>query len=303
MHIGFLNNQLDRRGTGNAVYNYAHYNEEILGNQSTIYTFANGRHDVEAYERFKARFKVRNATDSFSDLDALYHIKSGVNDGFSPGLPYLVHSVFDNEPHGTVYATVSPWMGERFKLPFVPHIVELFQTEDDLRDELGIPATATVFGRHGGLNSFDIPIWNTINEQLEANPNVYFVFLSTAADPRVHLFDSKRVIFLPGTVDPYEKRRFINTCNACIHASRLGETFGIAVGEFAITGKPIITHADAPGNHLYELGSSAYLYNSRETLKAAFDSLIANPVVSYAYQQYTPENVMEKFKQVFLDVL
>ena len=300
MHIGFLNNQLDRRGTGNAIYNYAHYNEEILGNKSTIYTFANGRHDPAAHERFKSRFKVKYVADGFSDLDALYHIKSGINDGFSPGPPYLVHSVFDNEPHGTVYATVSPWMSERFKLPFVPHIVELFQTDDDLRAELGIPEDATVFGRHGGIDSFDISIWHTIYEFVVSNPRVYFVFLSTA---QPHNFNHERVIFLPSTVDPYEKRRFINTCNAFIHASRLGETFGIAVGEFAIAGKPIITHSGAPGNHLYELGTSAYLYNNKETLLSAFNSLTANTVVSYAYQQYTPEKVMIKFEQVFLSGL
>jgi len=301
MHVGFLSNQLDNRGTGNALYNYAHYNEEILGNKSSIYTFARGRHDAAAYVNFENRFgRVSDVTEGFAKLDALYHIKSGVKDGFSPGLPYLVHSVFDNEPHGTIYATISPWMGERYNLPFVPHIVEIFQTDDDLRNELGIPVTSMVFGRYGGLDSFDIPfVWDAINELLESRTDVYFLFMNTAAPSKI--FDVKRVIFLQATVDPREKRRFINSSNAFLHARGRGETFGLAVAEFAVAGKPIITYAHSNERaHLQELGQQAYLYADKDSLKAVLNSLINKPTVSWGYQQYTPENVMQKFEQVFL---
>lgn len=301
-HIGFLNNQLDCRGTGNAVYNYAHYNEEILGNKSTIYTFADGKHDSGAYAKFQARFRVSNVSDSFSDLDALYHIKSGVNDGFSPGLPYLVHAVFNNEPHGTIYATISPWMGERFKLPFVPHIVEIFPTDEDLRDELGIPVDALVFGRYGGVETFTIPfVWDVINELLELRDDVYFLFMNTNV-PNVTLFAPDRVIFLQSTVDPSEKRKFINTSDAFLHARTQGETFGIAVGEFAIAGKPIVTYSGSPErSHLQELGSAAYLYNDKNTLKEMLRLMpTKQQIFNTGYIHFTPEKVMKKFKEVFL---
>ena len=304
MHIGFLNNQLDCRGTGNAIYNYAHYNEEILGNKSTIYTFSGEKHDAGAYAKFKDRFKILNTTDGFSKLDALYHIKSGNNDDddFSPMVPYLVHSVFDNEPHGTIYATISEWMGERFKLPYVPHIVEIFQTDDDLRNQLNIPKDAIVFARYGGVDTFTIDFaWDVINELLQSRDDVYFLFMNTN-EPNFPLFDRNRIIFLPSTVDPYEKRKFINTSDAFLHARLQGETFGIAVGEFAIAGKPIITYSDSPErSHLFELGETAYLYNDRISLLDRLKNMPSKQqIFNTRYMNFTPEKVMNKFKEVFL---
>ena len=311
MNIGFLSQQIDARGTGNALYNYAHYNEEILGNKSSIYTLASSfdRHDTGALDYFKKRFGYINyISDGFSKLDALYHIKSGYNDGFNPGLPYLVHSVFDNEPHGTVYATVSPWMGTCFNLPFVPHVVDCFPTNDNLRNELGIPSGAVVFGRYGGADSFDIPwVWDVINDVLLERNNVYFIFMNTNyPDEFINEWIGLEfnIRFLNSTVDPYEKRRFINTCDAFLHARQRGETFGLSVGEFAIAGKPIITYSESPEKaHLQELGPFALTYKNEFTLKQQLDKVMAGPLVSWGYGQYTPENVMKKFKQVFLEGL
>src|SRR6185295_770699 len=102
MKIGFLSNQIDGRGTGNAVFNYAHYNEEILGNQSKIFTFPDANHNPAMVNRYVARFgEIHIPTiEGLKDCDALYHIKSGENAGqrFST-IPYLVHAVFNAEPH------------------------------------------------------------------------------------------------------------------------------------------------------------------------------------------------------------
>lgn len=300
LKIGFMSNQLDNRGTGNALYNYAHYNEEILGNTSSIHTFASGSHDKEAYLKFEKRFgSINFMSGGFSTLDALYHIKSGFQDGFNPHIPYLVHSVFDNQLHGDVYATISPWMGARYNLPFVPHMVDIFPTDDNLRSTLGIPDNAGVFGRYGGLDSFDISfVWDAIYAELALRDDVYFIFMNTN-EPNLEA--NPNIIFLNGTVDPYEKRRFINTCDYMIHARGRGETFGIAVGEFAIAGKPIITYADSPEkSHLQELGNFALLYTDKISLMKQFERAMKGPMVSWGYGQYTPTNVMKKFEEVFL---
>lgn len=306
MNIGFLCNQIDNRGTGNAVFNYAHYNEEILGNKSFIYTLPSSwdRHDPKAVEAFKKRFGIIHyLTDGFIKLDALYHIKSGYNDGFNFRVPYLVHSVFDNDPHGDVYATISPWMGARFNLPFVPHVVDIFDTTDNLRDELGIPSGAVVFGCYGGSDSFDIPFVHRALEQYCAdNKDVWFVFMNTQFLTNITCLD--RIVFLPATVDPYEKRKFINTCDAMIHARSRGETFGLAVGEFAIAGKPIITYSESPEKaHLQELGNFALTYKDEKSLVEQFNKVVRGPLISWGYGQYTPENVMKKFNEVFLGAL
>lgn len=301
MRIGFLSNQLDNRGTGNALYNYAHYNEELLGNESIIYTFANGNHDDEAVRRFTHRFSLSVILLPYKiEVDALYHIKSGYDDGFRPpdDIPYLVHSVFDNQPHGTVYATVSPWMGQRFQIPYVPHIVELPRLTGNLREELGIPKDVVVFGRHGGSDSFDIPfVKNSISYYVQQHENVYFLFMNTDK-----FVEHPRVIHIPATVDPDRKARFVNSCDAMIHARARGETFGIAVGEFALYGKPIITYSESHERaHLQELGHFALTYKDTPTLERQFDKVMEGPLITWGYGQYGPINVMKKFEEVFLN--
>ena len=299
MKIGFLSNQLDNRGTGDALYKYAHYNETILGNESVIFTnFGASGEDPDAVRRFVERFEVFNTGKIPRNyLDALYHIKSGYNEGFDPHIPYLVHSVFDNDPHGTVYATVSPWMGTRFGLEYVPHIVELADTNENFRKVMEIPEDAIVFGRHGGADTFDIPfVKDVISLYVQKHPNVYFLFLNTDK-----FVDHERVIHMPASVDPIYKRLFINTCDAMIHARSRGETFGLSVGEFAIAGKPVVTYSESHEKaHLQELGNFALTYSGPTALELRLDAVMRGPMISWGYGQYTPENVMKKFDEVFL---
>jgi len=306
MKIGFLSNQLDNRGTGNALFNYAYFNKTILGNDSSIFTLSDTAHNEEAFRNFSRVFggvSVITGPKDIEGIDVLYHIKSGEYDGFDvDSTPYLVHAVFNNVPHGTRYATISAWMGSRFGLPFVPHIVELPDIEETLRESIGIPENASVFGRYGGLDSFDIPwAWTAINRALEARPDYYFLFMNTEI-PDVDFYDPKRVIFMGATVNPYYKRVFINTCDAMIHARERGETFGIAVGEFAYCGKPIITYENSPEKaHIWELREWGIYYQDEESLFAqllAFDNSQETPPL---YTQFSPENVMLQFKEVFLD--
>jgi hypothetical protein len=57
MNILFHENQLCVRGTSVALYDYAHYNETILGNVSYIAAPSNS--DLSALEKFKTRFGDR----------------------------------------------------------------------------------------------------------------------------------------------------------------------------------------------------------------------------------------------------
>ena len=54
--VGFHSNELNERGTNVAMFDYAKYNEEILGNKSYILSNANA--DLTALEKFKNRFDV-----------------------------------------------------------------------------------------------------------------------------------------------------------------------------------------------------------------------------------------------------
>jgi len=305
MRIGFLNNQIDARGTGNAMFHYAHYNETILGNTSKIYTFQEKEHSKSAVEIYKERFKeIYFVNEGIEDIDVLYHIKSGYKDGFQApvGISYVVHAVFDNEPHGDRYATISEWSGQRYNLPFVPHIVELPEYYENIRKDAGIPANAIVYGRLGAPDTFDISfVWEAINEVLRRTKDIWFLFMGTNK-PEVTLVDPKRVIFVDPSLNPWLKKAFINSCDAMLHARGRGETFGIAVGEFAVSGKPVITY-DLSGEraHIHELGNKGIYYDSEEKL---VDILLYNStwkVNGTGYEKCTPEIVMRKFKEVFLD--
>lgn len=97
-----------------------------------------------------------------------------------------------------------------------------------------------------------------------------------------------------------EKQRFINTCDAMIHARGRGETFGLACAEFDVCDKPVITYDMSPEKeHLIILGDRARTYNSAESLFMQLMSFDKNkctlPGVGYA--KYTPTYVMQIFEK------
>ena len=106
-------------------------------------------------------------TPTLHTRTSLYLIKivDDRNVSHVPGVRSLVHAVFfARRAHGTVYARISPCVPSGMKMdatapcPVVPHIIRPAKIDGpDLRSELGIPSNATVFGRYGGWETFDIP--------------------------------------------------------------------------------------------------------------------------------------------------
>lgn len=303
MKIGFLNNQIDNRGTGNAVFNYAKYNKEILGNESLIFTFPGNQHAPNAIDKFVNTFGAlysAESTENLQQLDILYHIKSGEDDGFRPpsNVKYVPHAVFHPKPHGDDYFVISKWMSQKFHLPYIPHIVETFDTSENLREGFGIPLDATVLGRYGGPDTFDLPfVWEAIEKILAIRDDIWFIFAGT----NPHLVHD-RVIYIANNVQPEFTARFINTCDAMIHARQRGESFGISVGEFSSRNKLILSYKKSGERaHLHELKGSALTYTDVDDVYLLFFGLYrgnyqgkrAHPF----YIEYTPEHVMHMFKQ------
>ena len=308
--IAFHSNQLSLRGTEVALYDYARYNEELLGNTSVIVSKAEDKNSSDlVVEKFNKRFKVFLYKD-FSEVekfledqgvDIFYAIKAGYQDGvFSSGRKTAVHAVFrHHDPHGDVYAYVSEWLGNKYKSPFVPHMITLPDVDGDLRQELGIPKDAIVFGRHGGAETFDIK-WarRVVKRVLRKRDDIYFLFLFTNK-----FTDHKNVIHLPGNQDLEYKVKFINTCDAMLHARRVGETFGLAIGEFSIKNKPVFTYGGKTKEaaHLHMLGDKAITYNRWNLFKKIME-FKPDPSKDWnAYRAYNPETVMQQFKKVFID--
>ncbi len=147
--VGFHSNELNERGTNVAMFDYAKYNEEILGNKSYILSNANA--DLTALEKFKSRFEVflyNNFVEceSFAkekNIEYVYYVKAGDRDGrIIPGCKSCIHAVFQHKDvHGDSYMYISKWLAEKMGLPdnYVPYMVDMPQPSKTFRDKLNIP--------------------------------------------------------------------------------------------------------------------------------------------------------------------
>ncbi len=310
MKVAFVTNHISYGGTEVALYDYAHFNETLLGNQSIVITRDFRATHGEIYAKFQARFPVF-FLGSPSDIDSIvlqekvdivYVQKSGEVDPYVCTVrPCMVHAVFTTRfPHGQVYAAISASLNTlyRTQVPVVPYMVYLEDTDESFRAELGIANDAIVIGRHGSYDSFDIPfVHSAVLTLLNRNPNMVFLALNTkpfASHPRI--------LYLPRTTDLRVKRKFINTCDVMLHARTRGETFGLACGEFAISQKPIVSYRfSAERAHLDILGPVCTTYATAQELVAVMESgAWKKDMTNNGYMQYTPERVMSVFRSVFL---
>lgn len=313
--IAFYSRDLDVRGTCTAMYDYAHYNELLLKNESVIITQRiNSRHDEIAVEKFKKRFNIffydtiEEIQDFVVDCDIFYYIKFGKNDNFLlKNIKNIIHCVFDmTEPHGDVYAAVSETLAKKFdKTLFVPHMIGLppsTDPNDNLRKTLNIPEDAIVFGRHGGQDTFNIQFTkDVINIAVEKNSNLYFVFVNT---PRFG--DHPNLIFLDKIITYEEKNRFINTCDAHLECGNLGHTFGLSMGEFSINNKPIILYGGYTWNNAHKdilKDKGIYFYNDTDfyNILMTFNPQEYKDKDLNCYKEYSPEKVMAIFEKVFIN--
>jgi hypothetical protein len=115
----------------------------------------------------------------------------------------------------------------------------------------------------------------------------------------------ERILFLPGNADLMYKVKFINTCDGMIHARGIGESFGLACGEFSLKRKPVITYSMSPQrSHIDILGDKGIFYKGRRELAEIFSNF--TPQVQYeknwdAYsKKYSPEVIMNQFNNVFI---
>ena len=311
MNIAFYSNQLCLRGTEIALYQYAKYNEEILGNKSFIVSLQD--RDLTAKPKFDQQFPNRvkligcwaGANDVFhkEKIDWVYIIGGGVNNGYNTDeFPTFIHAVFrHNEPHGNIYAYVSDWLardqGYDPNTHSLPHICEpLPQINQDLRSDLNIPTNATVFGCYGGSTEFNIDfVHNVIKDVVKERRDIYFIFMN------INKFcdDHEQIKHLPGTYEMLYKSKFVNTCDAMIHARSEGETFGLAVAEFATNNKPVITYKlSDEANHIEMLGDRGIYYRGSEDLKDIINNL--ESYIKYddyykCYESCSATNIMNKF--------
>lgn len=306
----FHSNQLGIRGTEVALYDYALYNETLLGNKS--YILSNSNSDLSALKKFTNKFEVflykdfkecnefalrKNATHA-------YFIKAGDNDNkIISNVFNSIHAVFQHkEIHGDSYAYVSEWLANQMNMSghYVPHVVWLPQPTLNYRKDLNIPETNIVVGRYGGLNDFDLPfVWNAVYEVALKRKDITFLFMNTAPFcPSV-----SNIIHVNSTYNLQNKSNFINTCDYMIHARHHGESFGLSIGEFLFHNKPVITWGNGlDKNHLVMLKDKGIFYDDFNHLNDILFNVTKFVDVNCAslVESFSPVNVMDRFNKIFL---
>ncbi|MGH2342984.1 hypothetical protein ACRC7T_16055 [Segnochrobactraceae bacterium EtOH-i3] len=318
MKVVFNARQMSLGGTEIAIYDYARANQEILGNESLVlYNATSPANIPEVIEKFRGLCEVLpydnvRAVDQIIRRrggDVFHALKSGFPDGgIAFDVPTAVHAVFPTDPsdaHGTRFAYVSEWLSQECSggtIPFVPHIVDLPQPTGSLRPALGIPADALVIGLYGSRTSFDVPdAADGLLAALERRPDLWVLNLALARAPA-----HPRVLTLKGSADLGFKANFIETCDALLHARSLGESFGLACGEFSLRNRPVLTWGGSPHRcHLQILGDRALVWNDAAGLTRLLLGLDRREIAAGDWDCYSrafsPQAVMETFRRVFLD--
>ncbi|KAJ1456743.1 hypothetical protein M885DRAFT_616099 [Pelagophyceae sp. CCMP2097] len=330
--LAFYLGPLNERGTHVATFDYADFAETLLGAKTVALLYVRPANDAGAsavykgvFAKFEARFpgalfplNPRGFTDGPDGEAAALEQLAAINaillraaathvlhmhyghvawlthpSVISRAMPArtavtCVHAVFEAiQPHGDRYARISRSVPAATDVAVVPYV-------------LGIPAGATVFGRHGGRDTFDIPFVRDV---------VVDVARRSAAMPGPL---PSNIIFLDGTAEDAAKSAFVLTCDAMLHARTFGESFGLSVAEFAAHGRPVLTSSvhtnggDAR-HHLEALGERGTYYADAATLHDAlmnFDrASVRRSAAYYAGAAYdSPVEVMEQFAHAFIDV-
>lgn len=218
-----------------------------------------------------------------------------------------------------VSLATSPGLLKPFNTPVVPHIVRNTRADappwtlvgPNLRDKLGIPTNATVFCRHGGAASFDMLATHAaIKRVARDRPDIWFVFQNTN-----RFANASNIIHLTGHMEREDLPTFIRTCDAMVHGRQLGEEFGLAIAEFGIMQKPVVTCPPSQSTlygiwgkgsfHLMALGEVAFRYGSAtrlEQILKRFDRTQARAQGAYwnVWKSFAPEHVMRTFDCVHL---
>ena len=317
-------NELDGRGLGRVCRDYA-VGLRSRGHEVCFITSNNGEnaaikhladlgpvlrydHPVKYTANDEIRYVLAKMVDA-NKIDFLHVLSHGANNGLVPdNCRTGVHCVFDmSQPHGTVYAGVSEYLCRKFQRPAtdcVPHIVKTLSPTKNLRPQYSIPQDALVLGRHGGYAEFNIPfVHRAVETALKQRENLWLLFLSTKP-----FCDHPRAIFIPWVETEQEVANFIHTCDGMLHARAMGETFGLAVGEFSAAGKRVLTWQPQDSTSLYDaahleyLGNAAITYSSYEELLNILLHLEAYGVGLDRYsQRFSERFVMDAYERVFLN--
>jgi hypothetical protein len=291
------------------------YNETLNGNSPLVKKFLQNEFDLLPYKNFQVSMK------KLKGFDFGYIIKSGKNDNRTfHNFPTYVHAVFQEyDPHGTYYAYVSEWLAKKmqrthflshkrilssyrgvcnsFNFDFVPHIVDLPQSNANVRELYSIPEYARLGIRYGGADSFDIPWVKTVVSELLEDPKNYFLFMNTN-----QFIQHPRCLFIPPAIEKIHKSNFLQAGDYFLHARKRGESFGLSILEAMATGTPVLSWKGGVDRNHTKLLAPDSLYRGPKDLMLKIRN-IENYTNRDAHfqksKEFSPEIVKKRFLNIF----
>jgi hypothetical protein len=281
MKFCFLDWVVDGRGMSQSLYNYAlrlNVDVEILVGK--IDNSARESFEPSAISRLKKKFVVTRF-DGLSELTSTVRLRScnavyvqhlsakpqpfvkAIQDG---GAKVSFHCMgWCSHRQGDSFATISEWASKRFHQPhYVPLMVnpclsDSVANRTVFRSSIGVSETDTLVCYLGSKHSFD----HNIVRQLFSNvswmseyPRIHFAFM-----PRPEWFSQIhwRMHFVPFSTNELSKYEYIKACDGMLHGRSNGESFGMAVAEFASCNKPVITASAQSSGGGYETAHLEHL--------------------------------------------
>ena len=194
--------------------------------------------------------------------------------------------------------------------------IETPHSTENLREELGIPKDAFVFGRIG---RDDENIYENINIRAFAEverDNVYFVLVAPSNKCRndIERFGIKNVRYIEATSDEVRLSKFYNTIDCQAHARKDGECNSAAHAEGFAHRVPLISHyGEVFNGHLETTSAGGFVVLSGDVdeyariMKAFIDGVVDYEALSQAaYNQWckvTPEKMSEAQLNIYKELI
>lgn len=143
-------------------------------------------------------------------------------------------------------------------------------TDEDLREELGIPNDMFVFGMiSGGREETHASINMDAYQKVESNSTCLVIVNPTpsarADSDRLQL---RNTIFVDKTADDIRLSKFFNTCDVLIHARKDGECNSAVLWDASAHGKPIVSHYGNPFNgHIETIGTGGFVVAPEDVIE------------------------------------
>lgn len=209
--------------------------------------------------------------------------------GFKDDSKFLDYSISISE-------TIKKIRGGNTEVIYNP-IPKQINNDENLKSELKIDENCFVFGRIGRPDNFSPIAIDTCKMLKDLNINFKFIIIGACEETKNKIKEYKleeKIITLKTTNDDYFIHKFYNTIDIFAHYRSDGETFGTAIAQSMVYGKPVISHFAGHNGQIEIIGDSGFVCNNSIEYLHKILSLIKDKNLYHELSEKSKKN-SEKF--------